>query len=67
MTELRCVRCGREGHLSKDCKQPIQWALESRRELRGFGVTIMATGGARRWYVGADGVQRWADNDRPVT
>lgn len=35
--------------------------------LRGFGVTIMAAGHARRWYVGADGVQRWADNDRPVS
>lgn len=32
--------------------------------LRGFGVTI-TPGGARNWYVGADGVKRWANNDRP--
>lgn len=34
--------------------------------LRGFGVTIMAEGSARRWYVGADGIKRWADNDKPA-
>jgi hypothetical protein len=32
--------------------------------LRGFGVTI-TPGGARNWYAGADGVRRWASNDRP--
>lgn len=29
--------------------------------LRGFGTTITAHG-ARKWYVGIDGVKRWADN-----
>jgi hypothetical protein len=32
--------------------------------LRGFGVTI-TPGGARNWYVGADGVRRWSSNDQP--
>lgn len=36
-----------------------------RQSLRGFGVTI-TPGGARSWYVGADGVKRWANNDGPV-
>jgi hypothetical protein len=35
--------------------------------LRGFGFRFdIATGAVRRWYMGADGVQRWADNDQPV-
>ena len=29
--------------------------------LRGFGTTI-TVGGARNWYVGTDGVKRWADD-----
>lgn len=33
--------------------------------LRGFGFTF-ENGHVRNWYVGADGVQRWADNDQPV-
>lgn len=33
--------------------------------LRGFGMTF-ANGAARNWYVGADGVKRWADNDENV-
>lgn len=36
-------------------------------DLRGFGVTFdLETGSVRQWYVGADGVKRWADNDAPV-
>jgi hypothetical protein len=35
--------------------------------LRGFGTTFdLQTGAARSWYVGADGIKRWADNDQPV-
>lgn len=35
--------------------------------LRGFGTTYdLETGRARNWYVGADGVKRWADNDEPT-
>lgn len=35
--------------------------------LRGFGFTLdIRQGFSRRWYVGADGVQRWADNNEPV-
>lgn len=35
--------------------------------LRGFGMTFdTQTGVVRRWYVGSDGVKRWADNDQPV-
>jgi hypothetical protein len=33
--------------------------------LRGFGFTFSA-GTTRRWYLGADGVKRWADNDQPA-
>ena len=34
---------------------------------RGFGFLFdVATGRVRNWYIGADGVQRWADNDEPV-
>jgi MoxR-like ATPase len=33
--------------------------------LRGFGFTLSAAS-TRRWYVGADGVKRWADNDQPA-
>lgn len=33
--------------------------------LRGFGTTF-ANGGMRNWYVGVDGVKRWADNDQPA-
>lgn len=39
------------------------------KPLRGFGFTLelgpqgMAV---RSWYVGSDGVERWADNDEPV-
>lgn len=33
----------------------------------GFGFEFdKKTGGIRRWYCGADGVKRWADNDRPI-
>jgi hypothetical protein len=36
--------------------------------LRGFGMTFdLTTGGMRNWYVGADGVTRWADNEEPVS
>lgn len=38
---------------------PIRGAGKSR--LCGFGTTI-TLGGARNWYVGIDGVKRWADN-----
>ena len=35
--------------------------------LRGFGFTLdLETGRMRQWYCGADGVKRWADNDKPV-
>ena len=33
--------------------------------MRGFGFVIR-NGLARYWYVGKDGVKRWADNDQPV-
>lgn len=33
--------------------------------LRGFGM-VFGAGGVRNWYVGADGIRRWADNDQPV-
>jgi len=33
--------------------------------LRGFGF-VFENGGMRNWYVGPDGVQRWADTDQPV-
>lgn len=33
----------------------------------GFGVTIdLETGASRAWYMGPDGVQRWADTGEPV-
>lgn len=33
----------------------------------GFGMELdLQTGRVRRWYVGRDGIQRWADNDQPV-
>ncbi len=35
--------------------------------LRGFGFTFdVATQRVRNWYMGRDGVQRWADDDTPV-
>lgn len=35
--------------------------------MRGFGTTFTFPGGrARSWYVGEDGVKRWADTDSPV-
>ncbi len=35
--------------------------------LRGFGLTLsMQPTGARHWYIGADGVKRWVDNDLPA-
>ena len=35
--------------------------------LRGFGFTFdVERGTTRQWYMGADGIQRWADNDKPV-
>lgn len=35
--------------------------------LRGFGFLLdIQTGQIRQWYVGADGIKRWADNDQPV-
>jgi hypothetical protein len=35
--------------------------------LRGFGIRFDAeTGACRNWYIGTEGVQRWADNDEPV-
>jgi len=33
--------------------------------LRGFGF-VFSGGRTRNWYVGADGVHRWADNDQPM-
>lgn len=34
--------------------------------MRGFGFQLdIASGRVRNWYSGADGVQRWADNDQP--
>ena len=33
--------------------------------LRGFGF-VFGGGRTRNWYVGADGVRRWADNDQPM-
>jgi len=33
--------------------------------LRGFGL-VFGAGGVRNWYVGQDGIRRWADNDKPV-
>lgn len=36
--------------------------------LRGFGITFdTASGACRNWYAGADGIQRWVDNDQPVS
>lgn len=33
----------------------------------GFGVTLcLDTGRSRRWVMGADGVKRWADNNKPI-
>ena len=33
----------------------------------GFGVTVdLQTGVPRAWYMGTDGVQRWADTGEPV-
>ena len=33
----------------------------------GFGTTYdTRTGVSRAWYLGRDGVMRWADNDKPV-
>ena len=37
---------------------------QPRKPLRGFGLTVTA-GKPRGWYVGFDGVRRWADNDQP--
>jgi len=35
--------------------------------LRGFGFLLdIQSGQIRRWYVPADGIKRWADNDQPV-
>lgn len=33
--------------------------------LRGFGL-VFGAGGVRNWYVGADGIRRWSDNDQPM-
>lgn len=38
-----------------------QMPEDKKSALRGFGTTI-TVGGARNWYVGIDGVKRWADN-----
>lgn len=36
-------------------------------ELRGFGMVFdCERGGVRNWYMGKDGVRRWADSDEPV-
>ena len=33
----------------------------------GFGTTIdLTTGTPRQWYIGRDGIKRWADNDQPT-
>lgn len=33
----------------------------------GFGFTYdTETGIGRQWYMGADGIGRWADNDQPM-
>lgn len=35
--------------------------------MRGFGMQLdIESGTMRRWFVGADGIKRWADNDTPV-
>ena len=40
---------------------------QKREHLKGFGMTLsMLNGVARYWYVGDDGIKRWADNDKPV-
>ena len=34
--------------------------------LKGFGMAMdLKRGTTRHWFVGADGVQRWADNNAP--
>lgn len=34
---------------------------------RSFGTNFTFPGGAARsWYAGKDGIQRWADNDKPM-
>ncbi len=36
--------------------------------MRGFGFQLdIVSGCVRNWYSGADGVQRWADNDQPCS
>lgn len=36
--------------------------------MRGFGFQLdVASGRVRDWYSGADGIQRWADNDQPCS
>lgn len=47
-----------------DCQQVAGLAIQP-APLRGWG-TRFSHGGARDWYVGQDGVQRWADNDEPA-
>jgi hypothetical protein len=42
----------------------VQKCAKPQANLRGFGVTI-TPGGARNWYVGADGVKRWSSNGQP--
>lgn len=35
--------------------------------LRGFGATFdLQSGTSRSWYVGRDGIERWADNGQPT-
>lgn len=34
--------------------------------MRGFGFEYdTTTGRSRSWYIGADGIKLWADNDQP--
>lgn len=32
--------------------------------MRGFGFQYDTATGLRYWYIGADGIKRWADNDQ---
>lgn len=61
--EAACFKTGARCAYSDGCRPE---GCRSGRPLRGFGVTIMTAGHARNWYVGADCLKRWADNDRPT-
>lgn len=65
---VMCVACGKVevgvfSPMCGDCSDAV-----GAPRLRGFGTTFdLQTGAARSWYVGADGIERWADNDQPTT